>query len=239
MAPIFLGVLLFHPGFSPRSGWRHGPGGLTSVWRRSCRPSCLGALSLVVIAVARGGRLTTCTRSSSDWGWSSHRCASTSIAWVAMPVRTWGWPPIFGWLMPLLTPVVRSRSGCWMAGCALSINLWRLVSIAVWTRSARWNRIWLSHSLGVSQSNAFEATLWVRHLRLCPLGGDGTLCPLGGLRNPLWAPHSWRLVDFGMPILALRLLPRFHLLSAWTHLRGGVCSAWASPWSPRCCGMAI
>ena len=49
----------------------------------------------------------------------------------------------------------------------------------------------------------------------------GTLCPLGGLRNPLWAPHSWRLVDFGMPILALRLLPRFHLLSAWTHLRGG------------------
>ena len=67
----------------------------------------------------------------------------------------------------------------------------------------------------------------------------GTLCPLGGLRNPLWAPHSWRLVDFGMPILALRLLPRFHLLSAWTHLRGGVCSAWASPWSPRCCGMAI
>ena len=86
----------------------------------------------------------------------------------------------------------------------------------------RWNRIWLSHSLGVSQSNAFEATLWVRHLRLCPLGGDGTLCPLGGLRNPLWAPHSWRLVDFGMPILALRLLPRFHLLSAWTHLRGGV-----------------
>ena len=36
------------------------------------------------------------------------------------------------------------------------------------------------------------------------------------------APHSWRLVDFGMPILALRLLPRFHLLSAWTHLRGGV-----------------
>ena len=61
------------------------------------------------------------------------------------------------------------------------------------SRDARWNRIWLSHSLGVSQSNAFEATLWVRHLRLCPLGGDGTLCPLGGLRNPLWAPHAFGL----------------------------------------------
>ena len=36
-------------------------------------------------------------------------------------------------------------------------------------------------------------------------------------------PILGRLVDFGMPILALRLLPRFHLLSAWTHLRGGVC----------------
>ena len=44
LAPIFLGIvlvddpgpdlprLLFDPGFSPRSGWRHGPGGLTSVW---------------------------------------------------------------------------------------------------------------------------------------------------------------------------------------------------------------
>ena len=135
------------------------------------------------------------------------------------------------WCVPLVTGASSSQSRHKVGvgkpllrpqGCALSINLWRLVSIAVWTRSARWNRIWLSHSLGVSQSNAFEATLWVRHLRLCPLGGDGTLCPLGGLRNPLWAPHSWRLVDFGMPILALRLLPRFHLLSAWTHLRGGV-----------------
>ena len=80
---------------------------------------------------------------------------------------------------------------------------------------------------------------WARSLFRRQFTRNGTLCPLGGLRNPLWAPHSWRLVDFGMPILALRLLPRFHLLSAWTHLRGGVCSAWASPWSPRCCGMAI
>ena len=75
---------------------------------------------------------------------------------------------------------------------------------------------------------------WARSLFRRQFTRNGTLCPLGGLRNPLWAPHSWRLVDFGMPILALRLLPRFHLLSAWTHLRGGVCSAWASPWSPRC-----
>ena len=143
---------------------------------------------------------------------------SSTPGWQCM----FGPSPYIGVLSPEQRPWRRSchhrscRSWCW-----------------------RWNRIWLSHSLGVSQSNAFEATLWVRHLRLCPLGGDGTLCPLGGLRNPLWAPHSWRLVDFGMPILALRLLPRFHLLSAWTHLRGGVCSAWASPWSPRCCGMAI
>ena len=50
LAPIFLGVLLFDPGFSPRSGWRHGPGGLTSVWRRSCRPSCLCALSVACVA---------------------------------------------------------------------------------------------------------------------------------------------------------------------------------------------
>ena len=53
---------------------------------------------------------------------------------------------------------------------------------------------------------------WARSLFRRQFTRNGTLCPLGGLRNPLWAPHSWRLVDFGMPILALRLLPRFHLL---------------------------
>ena len=32
-----------------------------------------------------------------------------------------------------------------------------------------------------SRSASFD----LRHLRLCPLGGDGTLCPLGGILNPL------------------------------------------------------
>ena len=56
-----------------------------------------------------------------------------------------------------------------------------------WRRSWCWHRhrLWLSNSLGVSQSITFEATLWLRHLRLCPLGGDGPLCPLGGILNPL------------------------------------------------------
>ena len=49
------------------------------------------------------------------------------------------------------------------------------------------HRVWLSHSLGVSQPIAFETTLWIRHLRLCPLGGHGTLCSFGGVLNPLWA----------------------------------------------------
>ena len=103
---------------------------------------------------------------------------SSTPGWQCM----FGPSPYIGVLSPEQRPWRRSchhrscRSWCW-----------------------RWNRIWLSHSLGLSQSNAFEATLWVRHLRLCPLGGDGTLCPLGGLRNPLWAPQSWRLIDFGMP----------------------------------------
>ena len=49
------------------------------------------------------------------------------------------------------------------------------------------HRVWLSHSRGGSQPIAFETTLWIRHLRLCPLGGHGTLCSFGGVLNPLWA----------------------------------------------------
>ena len=44
----------------------------------------------------------------------------------------------------------------------------------------------------IHQPIAFETTLWIRHLRLCPLGGHGTLCSFGGVLNPLWAPHLYR-----------------------------------------------
>ena len=61
-------------------------------------------------------------RACSISGWSAR--SYPRVACTSLP------PPIFGWLMPLLTPVVRSRSGCWMAGCALSINLWLAVHVA-------------------------------------------------------------------------------------------------------------
>ena len=63
------------------------------------------------------------------------------------------------------------------------------------------HRVWLSHSLGVSQPIAFETTLWIRHLRLCPLGGHGTLCSFGGVLNPLWANRVCGVLGIKMTLL--------------------------------------
>ena len=48
--------------------------------------------------------------------------------------------------------------------------------------------LWSGRTLATLRHFPFEATLWLRHLRLCPFRGDGTLCPLGGILNPL-CPH--------------------------------------------------
>ena len=115
----------------------------------------------------------------------------TSLAAAAAPVfRSLGFDLRFSSHLPPQRPWRRS---CHHRSCRS------------WCR--HWNRFWLSHSLGVSQSNAFEATLWVRHLRLCPLRGDGTLCPLGGIRNPLcvlvFRKCISKRIHLGTPILRL------------------------------------
>ena len=111
------------------------------------------------------------------------------------------------------------------------------------------HRVWLSHSLPsvCRPPIAFETTLWIRHLRLCPLGGHGTLCSFGGVLNPLWANrvcgvHGLSLHTFGVSAAVghqhpvglgysgTRLLSGLARVAAWVLEPPSLCSpvSWAA-----------
>ena len=104
---------------------------------------------------------------------------------------------------------------------------------------------WADALIGHHAPRVVNTAGWARSLFRRQFTRNGTLCPLGGLRNPLWAPHSWpaRMPASLRPspktgsIVSARLTwcPRlaFNLLPAswWCEQRKrrGHASGWADP----------